>query len=147
MQLREMGEQDCLAFLASHTRGHLACLGEKYPYIVPIQYAYEKDRLFVFSMPGLKIDLLRAHSPACVQVEEFGENQTWKSVLVQGTYDELTDTPARHDERIHAWSLLQKQPFWWEPGSLALNSEGEDSPAPSIFFGISIEVVSGRQVV
>ena len=147
MQLREMGEQDCLAFLAGHTRGHLACLGEKYPYIVPIHYAYEKARLLMFSMPGLKIDRLRAKSPACVQVEEFGENRTWKSVLVQGTYDELTDTPARHDERIHAWSLLQKQPFWWEPGSLVLNSESEDSPAPPIFFAISINVVSGRQVV
>lgn len=48
MQLRDMGEQDCLAFLAGHTRGHLACLGEKYPYIVPIQHAYEKTGFSYF---------------------------------------------------------------------------------------------------
>ncbi|MGO7565222.1 hypothetical protein ACC754_39390, partial [Rhizobium johnstonii] len=61
-----------------------------------------------------KLDRLKLIE-AMVEVEEFGENRTWKSVLVQGTYDELTDKPARHDERLHAWSLLQKQPFWWEP--------------------------------
>lgn len=147
MQLQEMAEQDCLAFLAGGPVATWHAWVKNIPYIVPLQYAYEKARFLMFSMPGLKIDRLRAKSPACVQAEEFRENRTWKSALVEGTYDGLTDTPARYDERIHAWSFLQKHPFWREPGSLALNSESEDSPAPPILFAVSIDMVLGRQVV
>ncbi len=61
MQLREMTDNACIEFLANHMFGHLGCSGEQYPYIVPIHYAYEGRRLFMFSMPGLKIDRLRAN--------------------------------------------------------------------------------------
>ncbi len=125
MELTEMTVEACREFLGKHTLGHLACIGEKYPYVVPVHYAYETRRIFIFSMPGLKTDYLRKRPYAGLQVEELQTDRNWTSVLVQGRCEELPDTPERHNERIHAWSLLEKRPFWWEPGSFELTSGGD----------------------
>ena len=71
-------------------------------------YAYGIDRMYVFSMPGQKIDWLRSNPHACLQMEEHSDHGLWKSVLVQGQYHELPDTSQHHNERIHAWDLLQE---------------------------------------
>jgi nitroimidazol reductase NimA-like FMN-containing flavoprotein (pyridoxamine 5'-phosphate oxidase superfamily) len=147
MQLREMTDNACIEFLANHMFGHLGCSGEQYPYIVPIHYAYEGRRLFMFSMPGLKIDRLRANPLASFHAEELGQDRKWKSVLVHGRFEELTDTPARRNERIHAWSLLEKRAFWWEPGSFNFDGDTDEPLDGPIFFSLSIEVLSGRQTI
>ena len=71
MELTEMTVEACREFLGKHTLGHLACIGEKYPYVVPVHYAYETRRIFIFSMPGLKTDYLRKRPYAGLQVEEL----------------------------------------------------------------------------
>jgi nitroimidazol reductase NimA-like FMN-containing flavoprotein (pyridoxamine 5'-phosphate oxidase superfamily) len=98
-------------------------------------------------MPGLKTDRLRANPLAGIHAEELGEDRKWKSVLVHGRFEELTDTPVRCDERIHAWPLLEKRAFWWEPGSFNFGTDtGEPLDGP-IFFRLSIELLSGRQTI
>lgn len=146
MELREMSDDACNEFLASHTFGHLATMGQRYPYLVPVHYAYEAHKVFLFSMPGQKIDQLRLNPFACLQVEKFGEDRVWKSVLIQGRFDELPDTSQRRDERIRAWSLLEKRPLWWEPGSFELGVDSDRDSGGPIFFELSIDVISGRQV-
>ncbi|EJC84224.1 putative flavin-nucleotide-binding protein [Rhizobium leguminosarum bv. trifolii WSM2297] len=147
MQLREMSDDDCIEFLGNHTFGHLGCNGEQYPYLVPIHYAYEGRRLFMFSMPGLKIDRLRANPLASFQAEELHQDRRWKSVLVQGRFEELTDNPQRRNERIHAWSLLEKRVLWWEPGSFTFGSDTDGTSEGPIFLSLSIELLSGRQTI
>lgn len=147
MQLRKMNDGDCIKFLATQVFGHLGCNGEQYPYIVPIHYACEGRQLFMFSMPGLKIDRLRANPFASLHVEELGQDRRWKSVLAHGRFEELTDTPERRSERIHAWSLLEKRTLWWEPGSFNLGLDTDERPESPIFFTLSIEAFSGRQAI
>jgi len=144
MDLRRMTEEACISFLERHTFGHLGCLGEDYPYVIPVHYAYDANKVFMFSMAGRKIEYLRRRPLASLQVEELANDRNWTSVLVQGHFDELLDTPERRNERIHAWSLLQKRPFWWEPGTFELSSREPASGGP-IFFSLSLDVVSGRQ--
>ena len=144
MDLRQITEDGCKMFLEKHTFGHLACLGEDYPYLIPVNYAYDANKLFMFSMPGMKIDYLRRRPLACLQVENFVNDRNWTSVLVQGHFDELPDTPQRRNERIHAWSLLEKRPFWWEPGTFELSSGSHTDSGGPIFFSLSIELMSGR---
>jgi nitroimidazol reductase NimA-like FMN-containing flavoprotein (pyridoxamine 5'-phosphate oxidase superfamily) len=71
MELQEMSDQACIEFLASHTFGHLATIGQRYPYVVPVHYAYDAGKAFLFSMPGQKVEELRSNPHACLQVEEF----------------------------------------------------------------------------
>lgn len=101
----------------------------------------------MFSMPGLKIDRLRASPFASLHVGELGQDRRWKSVLAHGRFEELTDTPERRSERIHAWSLLEKRTLWWEPGSFNLGLDTDERPESPIFFSLSIEALSGRQAI
>jgi nitroimidazol reductase NimA-like FMN-containing flavoprotein (pyridoxamine 5'-phosphate oxidase superfamily) len=124
----------------------LGCVRDHRPYVVPVHYAFGEKKLYVFSLMGQKIDWMRSNPNACVQVEETDELHRWKSVVVLGRYQELPDTPEWHNERLHAWSLLQKRSLWWEPGSSKPGSGSEQLEAP-IFFSISIDEISGRELV
>lgn len=147
MSLTDMTEHECFAFLEEKNIAHLACISESYPFLVPIHYAFEMGKMYVFSLPGIKITALRACPYVCVQVEEVTGERCWKSVLIQGMYNELPDTPERHNERIYAWNLLQKRALWWEPGSFTV-ANGNDSGTPdAIFFSVSVDKVSGRQMI
>jgi len=146
MIVKEMTSKDCADVLSRGHIAHLACAKDNRPYVVPIQYAFESPSLYGFSMPGQKIDWLRANPQVCVQVGEIKDNEEWRSVVVEGRYEELPDDPQWHDERLHAWSLLEKRANWWEPGALKPGSAvtGETAIAP-VFFTIHIDSVTGRQ--
>jgi hypothetical protein len=60
MILKEMTSEDCVDVLSRGHIAHLACAKDNRPYVVPIQYAFESPSLYGFSMPGQKIDWLRA---------------------------------------------------------------------------------------
>ncbi|CAN7636800.1 pyridoxamine 5'-phosphate oxidase family protein [Rhizobium sp. LjRoot258] len=146
MAVREMTERESRELLARGHVGHLACVHDNRPYVVPVSYAFDAEKLYVFSLTGQKIDWLRSNPNACLQVEESGENHRWKSVVAQGIYHELPDTTVYHNERLYAWSLLQKRSFWWEPGS-SKPGTGSGEPEVPIFFNISIDQISGRELV
>ncbi len=146
MIVKEMTSKDCADVLSRGHIAHLACAKDSRPYVVPIQYAFDPRNLYSFSMPGQKIDWLRANPQACVQVDEIKGDDEWRSVVVEGRYEEFPDDAQWHNERIRAWSLLEKRANWWEPGVLkpGLAVAGKKAIAP-IFFTIRIESLSGRQ--
>jgi nitroimidazol reductase NimA-like FMN-containing flavoprotein (pyridoxamine 5'-phosphate oxidase superfamily) len=146
MGVRDMTERECREVLARGNVGHLACVHDSRPYVVPIHYAFDAENIYVFSLPGQKIDWMRTNPNACIQVEETGELHLWKSVVVEGTFRELPDTAQLHDERIHAWSLLQKRSLWWEPGSSKPGTGSAETEVP-IFFAISVDRISGRELL
>lgn len=146
MAVREMTERESRELLARGHVGHLACVHDNRPYVVPVNYAFDAEKLYVFSLAGQKIDWLRSNPNACLQVEESGEHHRWKSVVAQGIFHELPDTTVCHNERVYAWSLLQKRSFWWEPGS-SKPGTGSGEPEVPIFFNISIDQISGRELV
>lgn len=146
MAVREMTERESRELLAQGNAGHLGCVHDNRPYVVPVHYAFDAEKLYVFSLPGQKIDWLRSNPNACLQMEVSGEHHRWKSVVAEGTYHELLDTPEWHNERLYAWSLLQKRTFWWEPGS-SKPGAGTGEPEVPIFFSISIDHISGRELV
>lgn len=145
MRLAPMTEEECFAFLKRGDMGHLAYISDEYPKLVPMHYAFESGRAYMFSYPGMKIAALRSNRHAAFQVEDITGDRQWTSVCLRGMYDELIDTPDLHNKRVHAWSLLQKRPLWWEPGSFAKADEKE-LPAP-IFFCVSLVSVSGIKTV
>ncbi|EHH12693.1 hypothetical protein GCM10007880_03990 [Mesorhizobium amorphae] len=91
-------------------------------------------------MPGKKIDWMRTNPLVSVQVDERGQGRGWRSVIVDGRYEELPDQL----QRDHAWSVLSKHPDWWEPGALKPVIPPASDSAPHVFFRILIEQVSGR---
>lgn len=147
MPVREMSEHDCLAMLAARHMGYLACAQGGRPYVVPIHYAFENTKLYSFSLPGKKTEWLRANPHACLHVNDLQSHDHWHSVLIEGRYRELPDTSECHNERLYAWSLLQKHDLWWEPAVFKPESAERAGDHSPLFYSISVDDISGRELV
>lgn len=147
MIVKEMTRNECVDVVSGSRIARLACASENQPYIVPIHFAFAANHFYSFSMPGKKVDWMRANPKVCIQIDEFTEPREWRSVVVYGLYEELPDKIGWKVEREHAWSLLEKHANWWEPGGLKPIPGPVDSASSHLFYRIRIESMTGRQAV
>ena len=146
MIIRNLTTLECTKLLDANRFGHLAVASKKWrPYVIPTYFAHADNRLYAFSMPGKKIDLMRENPKVCMVVEEHIDGGQWKSVVVDGTYEELPDEVGHKRDRERAWSLLSKYSDWWQPGALKPVIPVVSDHSPHIFFRILIEEISGRE--
>jgi nitroimidazol reductase NimA-like FMN-containing flavoprotein (pyridoxamine 5'-phosphate oxidase superfamily) len=144
LKLRELSQGECYGILEHARFGHLACCRDGQPYIAAIYFSFAGDVAYSFSMPGRKLDWMRANDKVCLHVEHLPSGGGWTSVVIEGRFQEFPDNGLWHDERVHAWSLLQRHSDWWEIGSLKPAELPVLSEPPHVFYGISIGALSGR---
>lgn len=73
----------------------LGCHAEGETYVVPISYAYDGDYLYGRSFEGMKISMMRKNPKVCLQIETMKDMADWKSVIIWGTFEELTNEEDR----------------------------------------------------
>jgi nitroimidazol reductase NimA-like FMN-containing flavoprotein (pyridoxamine 5'-phosphate oxidase superfamily) len=83
--------------------GHLACVVDGKPYIVPIAFAYDGGAIYSHTTPGRKVEALRSQPDVAFEIEDLTDPRRWRSVIVEGVYEELTDA----GERQQAERLLE----------------------------------------
>jgi uncharacterized protein len=134
MRITEMNGPECRALLARQGLGRLGCARENQPYIVPIYFAAEADCLYGFATVGRKIEWMRLNPLVCVQADEIRSPDEWKSVVVLGRYEELSDDPSHQQTRKRAIGLLARRDSWWQ-GAYAADQlrQHEGDPAPVVF--------------
>lgn len=145
MHIRSLSMLECTKMLAESRLARLACSREGKPYVVPIYFAYADSHLYAFSMPGKKIDFMRANPEVSLIVEEHGQGREWKSVVIEGRFEELPDRIGSKRERDHAWSLLSRHFDWWEPGALKPVTPSLSGHLEHVFFRVLVEELSGRE--
>ena len=145
MLVRLLSTLECTNVLTANRLGRLACASNGQPYIVPIYFAYAENHLYAFSMPGKKIEWMRANPRVSVIVEEHAQGREWKSVIVDGRYEELPDRIGCKVQRDHAWALLSKHVDWWEPGALKPVAPPVADHSDHVFFRIVVDQLSGRE--
>ena len=145
MHVRSLSTLECIKMLTASRLGRLACVLDGRPYVVPIYFAYADNHLYAFSMPGKKIECMRANPAVSAVIEKHGRGREWKSVVVDGHYEELPDRIGHKRERDHAWSLLSKHVDWWEPGALKPMMPPVADHSDHVFFRISVDQLSGRE--
>lgn len=128
MNIREMDRSDCLALLSSSRLGRLACSKDNVPYVVPTSIRYVDGVIFSFSLPGQKIDWMRSNPHVCLEVDQISDKLQWKCLVIQGQFHEFTDPNGRD----LAWSILQEQNDWWEPGGMKLPSQRAEGNGPIV---------------
>ena len=147
MIVREMTAQECTSVVLAGRMARLACALDGQPYVVPIHYAFADRHLYSFSMPGQKVEWMRANPKVCVQVDDLSSARSWKSVVIYGVFEELADRIGTKVERDRAWSLLQKHVNWWEPGGLKPVLPAVAGASAHLFYRIKIESMTGRQAI
>ena len=143
MLIQELTRHESLEVLAHTHLGRLACARGMQPYIVPIHFAYQNNCLYSFSMPGQKIDWMRANPLVCVEADQMRREQ-WATVVAFGRYDELCDTPECSSERTLAFNLLRQRAMWWEHGGVKKMPAGTPAAVP-VFYRIKIVQITGRR--
>jgi nitroimidazol reductase NimA-like FMN-containing flavoprotein (pyridoxamine 5'-phosphate oxidase superfamily) len=144
MIIHQMTRPEIDALLADCRLGRLACVQGERPYVVPIHFAFAENHLYSFSQMGQKIAWMRANPHVCVQADRMTDNRTWRSVVVEGLFEELPENPRSRFDRGHAWDLLKQHANWWEPGGLKPSEQAPVTPE-YLFYRIRIETVTGRQ--
>jgi nitroimidazol reductase NimA-like FMN-containing flavoprotein (pyridoxamine 5'-phosphate oxidase superfamily) len=132
-----LSEAEARNLIAAGRIGRLGCVDNGEPYVVPINYVFADGSIYSHSLPGRKIDLLRAHPRACLQVDEIENELKWRSVIAYGNFEEIR-VPS--DRRSILSKLLARFPLLTPVESLM----AQDASAPdSIVFRIRIDRISG----
>jgi nitroimidazol reductase NimA-like FMN-containing flavoprotein (pyridoxamine 5'-phosphate oxidase superfamily) len=90
LQVEDMSVGEMRALLERVGFGHLGCAREGRPYVVPINYAYDPQYIYIFTTQGTKTDFMEANPQVCLQVEHIDDPLHWQSVMLTGTAERLT---------------------------------------------------------
>jgi nitroimidazol reductase NimA-like FMN-containing flavoprotein (pyridoxamine 5'-phosphate oxidase superfamily) len=143
MLITKMRGRDCRELLARLGFGRLACVSNNRPYIVPIYFSYDEERLYCFSTLGRKIEWMRQNPLVCVEVDEIVAHDNWMSVIALGHYLEFSNSPKGAKGRGYVRSLLTKRPLWWQSGYTANQIRNKRKTVVPVFYCIQIEKMTG----
>ncbi len=91
LDIDEMGTKEIHDLLHRVEYGHLGCSLNGSPYVVPIHYYFEDSNLYLFTTIGMKTQYMDANPAVCLQVEEIENLSHWRSVMVMGNAERLTE--------------------------------------------------------
>jgi nitroimidazol reductase NimA-like FMN-containing flavoprotein (pyridoxamine 5'-phosphate oxidase superfamily) len=135
--MKELLEEEARALLSDCRIGRLGCVDNGEPYVVPINYVLEDGTIYSHSLPGRKIDALRAHARACLQVDEIENDFNWRSVIAYGDFEEIRTASER---RSILSKLLARFPQLTPVESVMAQ---DASAADSVVFRIRIDRITG----
>jgi uncharacterized protein len=100
-KIRELPADEIEELLQNAIVGRIACCGHGTtgngrPYLVPLAYGYDGDAVYAHSGPGRKLDLMRAEPRVSFEVDEAEAPDRWRSVIAEGTFEEIHDPRQRH---------------------------------------------------
>jgi len=76
--------------------GRIGCSVNNETYVVPISYAYDGNYIYCHTTEGKKMEMMRKNPKVCFQVDEMKDMANWKSVLVQGEFEEVKSNMERN---------------------------------------------------
>ena len=104
IEIEEMRAGEAREVLGKLNYAHLAVAKDNIPYVVPVHYAFDGQDLFIYTTEGKKADIVKVNPEICLQAEDVEDNENWKSVMVSGTAEQITD----EDSRQKALELILK---------------------------------------
>jgi len=130
--------------LRAEVLGHLGCIADGWPYVVPINYVYEGGSIYANGSEGMKLRAMREHPEVCFEVEQIRGMANWRTVIAQGRFEELLQ-----DERERAIDILSMRLARIETSASARLVQQNDVYRREEFhrpvlFGIRVQSLSGR---
>jgi uncharacterized protein len=93
LDIDEMSSKEIHELLHQVGYGHLGCIHEGKPYVMPMHYYLEDSDIYLFTTIGMKTHDIDANPDVCLQVEEIHGPLHWRSVIVNGRAERLTEQP------------------------------------------------------
>lgn len=106
--IAELSDIEIEELLKDNVIGRIGYYDGLNTHIIPINYVYDGQFIFCHSQMGSKIQAMRESTHVCFQVDAIHNNTNWKSVLVWGVYQELTE----ERDRYYAINLFSKRSLY-----------------------------------
>jgi nitroimidazol reductase NimA-like FMN-containing flavoprotein (pyridoxamine 5'-phosphate oxidase superfamily) len=134
---RMLSEAEARDLIVAGKMGRLGCVANGEPYVVPINYLFEDESIYSHSLPGRKIEVLREHPRACLQVDEIENDFAWRSAIAYGNFEEIR-VPSDRSSILS--KLLARFPLLTPVESMM----AQDAGAPdSVVFRIIVDRITG----
>ena len=103
--ITNLENEDCNQILNNNYIGHLAYIYLNKPFVVPITYFYDQKekRIIGYTGEGHKTHAMQFNNNVAIEIPEIQFVNSWKSVMVRGTYKELTGVEAKYE--LHKFTL------------------------------------------
>jgi hypothetical protein len=103
--IKNLELKESLFILENNYIGNLSYIFQNKPYSVPITFYFDKvsNAIICYSGEGHKITAMRKNNAVSLQVSEISTVNNWKSVMVQGEFEQHFGSDAK--AYLHAFSL------------------------------------------
>lgn len=102
LRIENMTKEEITKLLAANNFGHLGCARDNHPYVVPMNYAFDRESLYFFTTEGTKTEYINANREVCFQVEEIKSPTDWRSCMLTGRAERIS----RADDLERAMQLI-----------------------------------------
>ena len=126
--------------------GRIGCYSDGKVYVVPTTFAYDGKYIYGHSREGQKIEMMRKNPKVCFEIDVMEDMKNWKSVIVQGVYQELMGAAGEE-----AMLLFMKKLELNTAGDKSLSSHGmvqfhhdEQSVVKTVVYRILVTEKTGR---
>lgn len=90
--MERLSREEALELLANQSVAHLGVVKDGRPYVTPMSFVLEGDRILFRTMAGAKLDGIRSNPWVCVEVASYDEETGhWASAIVGGEASEVVD--------------------------------------------------------
>ena len=144
LEIEEMTAQNAHLLLKEQNYGHLGCARpDARPYVVPIHYAYDEPDIYIFTTEGMKTECIAANPEVCLQVEDVLDSGHWRSVIVNGRAEALTEP----EDKERAMQLITQSNPKLTPAISRMWVDAWGRANVVTIYRICPEIISGRQTV
>ena len=143
LKVEDMAPAEMHALLQRASFGHLGCARDGRPYVVPMHYAYDGKELYFFTTEGMKTQFIEANPKVCLQVEEITDSTHWRSVMVIGQAEQLTNA----EETQRAMKLITERNPSLTPAISATQLDTWGRAVDIALYRINPELIDGRKTV
>jgi len=145
--LGELSEKQVDELLTRNVTGRLGCCYRGTVYVVPVNYVYKNGIIYAHSSPGKKISVMRKNPRVCFEVDEIESIFRWKSVIVSGVFEEITDISEQQRVMqgiIHRIMPLSTAPDNHPSHGITANEKDIGTKIELIIYKITISKKTGR---
>ena len=145
--LGELNETEIDRLLKQQVIGRIACYADDSIYIVPVNYVYDGSFIYCHSAMGKKIEMMRKNPEVGFEVEEIINVFRWKSVIVWGRFEEITDIEEKQQAMqgiIHRIMPLSNKPNDHPSHGIAEKESDIGTQIELIIYRIRVEKKTGR---
>ena len=83
--MEPLTRDEALEILAGEQVAHLGVVSDGAPYVTPMSFVLDGDRILFRTMAGRKLDAVKANPSVCIEVSNYDvDTGDWVSVIVEG---------------------------------------------------------------